>query len=57
MKLHRDLGISQPAAWFLLHRIRGAFADMRVTFSGPVEEDDAYFGGERKNMSKRPGRR
>ena len=48
MKLHRDLGISQPAAWFLLHRIRGAFADMRVTFSGP---DEAYFGGKRKNMS------
>ena len=28
MKLHCDLGISQPAAWFLLHRIRGAFADV-----------------------------
>ena len=51
MKLHRDLGISQPAAWFLLHRIRGAFADMRATFSGPVEVDEAYFGGKRKNMS------
>ena len=22
MKLHRDLGISQPSAWFLGHRIR-----------------------------------
>ncbi|MCY4645681.1 MAG: IS1595 family transposase [Gammaproteobacteria bacterium] len=51
MKLHRDLGISQPAAWFLLHRIRGAFADMRATFAGPVEVDEAYFGGKRKNMS------
>ena len=51
MKLHRDLGISQPAAWFLLHRIRGAFADLRVTFDGPVEVDEAWFGGKRKNMS------
>ena len=51
MKLHRDLGISQPAAWFLLHRIRGAFADMRATLAGPVEVDEAYFGGKRKNMS------
>ena len=32
-------------------------ADMRVTFSGPVEVDEAYFGGKRKNKSKRPGRR
>ena len=51
MKLHRDLGISQPAAWFLLHRIRGAFADMRVSFAGPVEVDESYFGGKRANMS------
>ena len=51
MKLHRDLGISRPAAWFLLHRIRGAFADVRVTFDGPVEVDEAYFGGKRKSMS------
>ena len=52
MKLHRDLGISQPAAWFLLHRIRGAFADVRMTFAGPVEVDEAYFGGLRRNMPK-----
>ena len=25
MKLHRDLGISQKAAWFMLHRMREAF--------------------------------
>ena len=34
MKLHRDLGISQPAAWFLLHRIRGAFCIRRETRHG-----------------------
>ncbi|MCY3705844.1 MAG: transposase [Gammaproteobacteria bacterium] len=33
------------------HRIREAFADVAVTFDGPVEVDEAYFGGLRKNMS------
>ncbi len=51
MKLHRDLGVRQATAWFMLHRIRGAFADVRMTFDGPVEVDEAYFGGKRKNMS------
>ena len=26
MKLHRDLGISQKAAWYMLHRLREAWA-------------------------------
>ena len=26
MKLHRDLGVTQSTAWFMLHRIREAFA-------------------------------
>lgn len=26
MKLHRDLGVTQTTAWFMLHRIREAFA-------------------------------
>ena len=51
MKLHRDLGISQPAAWFMLHRIREAFSDATATFTGPVEVDETYVGGLRKNMS------
>ena len=25
MKLHRELGIGQKAAWFMLHRLRVAF--------------------------------
>ena len=51
MKLHRDLGISQKAAWFMLHRIREALASDPGSFDGPVEVDEAYFGGKRKNMS------
>lgn len=41
MQLHRDLGISQPAAWFLLHRIREAFRDLAVAFEGPVDRDES----------------
>ena len=51
MKLHRDLGISYPSAWFMLHRIREAFAEVRVGFEGPVEVNETYVGGKRKNMS------
>ena len=52
MKLHRDLGVTQKTAWFMLQRIREAFDnDDEPPFSGPVEVDEAYFGGLRKNMS------
>ena len=49
MKLHRDLGVSQPTAWFMLHRIREAFADVAMVFDGPVEVDESYFGGTERN--------
>ena len=52
MKLHRDIGVSQPAAWFMLHRIREAWAGGGDGgFTGPVEVDETYIGGKRKNMS------
>ena len=53
MKLQRDIGVSQPTAWFMLHRIRQAWAeDEDDQFDGPVEVDEAYIGGKRRNMSK-----
>lgn len=53
MKLHRDLGITQKTAWFLAHRIREALSrDGTVSYSGPVEVDETYVGGKRKNMAK-----
>ena len=53
MKLHRDLGISQKAAWHLSHRIREALnAGAAVRFVGPAEADETHIGGKRKNMPK-----
>lgn len=51
MKLHRDLNINQRSAWFLAHRLRVALAEEGRVFSGPVEADETYFGGKRRNMS------
>ena len=51
MRLHRELGITQKSAWFMLHRLRKAAENGQGAFSGPVEVDEVYLGGKRKNMS------
>ena len=51
MKLHRDLNITQKSAWHLAHRLREAFDRDGAAFGGPVEVDETYVGGARKNMS------
>ena len=51
MKLHRDIGVTQKTAWFMLHRIREAWgSESGEPFEGPVEADECYVGGRRANM-------
>ena len=58
MKLHRDIGVTQASAWFMLHRIRLAWSgDEGPPFSGPARWTRATSEGKRRNMSlsKRKG--
>ena len=50
MKLHRDLDITQKAAWHMAHRIRETWNDETgLLFSGPVEVDEVFLGGKEVN--------
>ena len=50
MKLHRDLKVTQKTAWFMLHRIREAWAhELGMAYEGPAEVDETYFGGRERN--------
>jgi len=50
MKLHQDLKVSQPTAWFMMHRIKEAWMhDSGDRFDGSVEVDETYVDGLEKN--------
>ena len=49
MKLHRDLGIGQKAAWYMAHRIRTMWKKAEGRMKGPVEVDEVYIGGKDRN--------
>ena len=49
MKLHRELGVTQKSAWFMLSRIREAFASGDQILRGIVEVDETYIGGKEGN--------
>ena len=53
-ELHRDLGVTQKTAWFMLHRIRLAMQDDHTggKLAGEVEVDETFIGGKARNMHK-----
>lgn len=54
MRLHRDLGITQKSAWFMVQRLRESWKQLaRVDkMDDPIEIDEAYFGGSETNKHK-----
>lgn len=43
MKLHKELGITQKSAWFLVHRLHRALEATDNQFIRSVEIDESYF--------------
>jgi len=60
-EIHRDLGVSQKTAWFMLHRLRLVVKTPDTNFQlggtdgGEVEVDETYVGGKPRwpNVGKR----
>ena len=53
LQLHRDIGVTQKTAWFMLHRIRYAIRTDSVNrspLSGTIEADETYIGGKHKGF-------
>jgi transposase-like protein len=54
LQLHRDLGVTQKTAWFMLHRVRTTLG-LNVgseKLSGTCEADETFIGGLESNKHK-----
>lgn len=55
-QLHRMLGITYKAAWFMAHRLRYALSQESIFLTGTVEIDETYIGGKmRSKKPRKPG--
>jgi len=56
-QLHRMLGVTYKAAWFMGHRLRHAMQGGSLQLRGKVEVDETYIGGKQENRSNEVRRR
>lgn len=49
LQLSKELGITQKATWFMLHRLREACDIEATPLSGEVEIDETFIGGKEAN--------
>lgn len=53
LELSRAVGVRQPTAWFMLHRIRTAMQTKTFAkMTGEVESDETFVGGRAANMHR-----
>jgi transposase-like protein len=51
-QLHRMLGVTYRAAWFMAHRLRHAMQQEPMQLSGTVEMDEMFVGPRRRRVGK-----
>src|SRR5256714_844441 len=49
-QLHRLLGVTYRAAWFMAHRLRHAMTQEPMQLTGTVEIDETYIGPRRRRV-------
>jgi len=54
LQLHRDLGVTQKTAWYMLHRVRHTFgfSVSKEKLEGIIEADETFIGGLEGNKHK-----
>lgn len=53
LQLHRDIGVTQKTAWFMLHRVRHTLLiSPTEKLTGIIEADETFIGGKESNKHK-----